>query len=162
METDRIEKNILLKTSLARAWHALSDSTEFGTWFGMRFTGPFAPGAVMRGVIVPTTVNAEVAKAQQPYEGIPFEITIEHMEPERLFSLRWHPGAVDPGIDYSLEPTSLVEFTLQEAAGGVLLTVIETGFDQIPLSRRAKAFASNDGGWTMAMTLIAEYVIREP
>ena len=162
METDRIEKSILLKTSLARAWRALSDSTEFGTWFGMSFTGPFAPGAIMRGVIVPTTMNAEVAKAQQPYEGIPFDITIEQMEPERLFSFRWHPGAVDPGIDYSLEPTTLVEFTLQEAGGGVLLTVIETGFDRIPLSRRAKAFASNEDGWSMAVTLIEEYVIREP
>jgi len=116
----------------------------------------------MRGVIVPTTMNAEVAKAQQPYEGIPFDITIEQMEPERLFSFRWHPGAVDPGIDYSLEPTTLVEFTLQEADGGVLLTVIETGFDRIPLSRRAKAFASNEDGWSMAVTLIEEYVIREP
>jgi uncharacterized protein YndB with AHSA1/START domain len=162
METDRIEKRILLKTSLTRAWRALSDSTEFGTWFGMRFTGSFTLGAVMHGVIVPTTMNAEVAKAQQAYEGIPFDITIEKMEPERLFSFRWHPGAVDPGIDYSLEPTTLVEFTLQEAEGGVLLTVVETGFDQIPLSRRAKAFASNEGGWSMAVTLIAEYVIREP
>lgn len=162
METDRIEKNILLKTSLARAWRALSDSTEFGTWFGMRFTGPFAPEAIMRGVIVPTTMNAEVATAQQAYEGIPFDITIEQIVPERLFSFRWHPGAVDSGVDYSLEPTTLVEFTLQEADGGVLLTVIETGFDQIPLARRAKAFASNEGGWTMAITLIAEYVIREP
>jgi uncharacterized protein YndB with AHSA1/START domain len=162
METDRIEKSILLKTSLARAWRALSDSTEFGTWFGMRFTGPFAPGATARGIIVPTTMNADVAKAQQAYEGIPFAITIERMEPERLFSFRWHPGAVDPGVDYSSEPTTLVEFTLQQTKGGVLLTVTETGFDQIPLSRRAKAFASNEGGWSVAVTLIEEYVVREP
>jgi uncharacterized protein YndB with AHSA1/START domain len=106
-------------------------------------------------------MNAEVAKAQQVYEGLLFDITIEEMVPERLFSFRWHPGAVDPGIDYSLEPTTLVEFTLQDADGGALLTVIETGFDRIPLSRRAKAFASNEGGWSMAVMLIAEYVIRE-
>jgi uncharacterized protein YndB with AHSA1/START domain len=162
MNTDRIEKSILLTTSLARAWRALSDSAEFGNWFGMRFTGPFAPAATMRGVIVPTTMNAEVAKAQQAYEGIPFELRIEQMEPERLFSFRWHPGAIDPGIDYSSEPNTLVEFILEEAEGGVLLTVTESGFDQIPLSRRAKAFAQNEGGWSMAVTLIAEYVIREP
>lgn len=162
MSTDRIEKGILLKTTLARAWRALSESREFGDWFGMRFTSPFAPGAVMRGVIVPTTMNAEVAKAQQAYEGLPFEITIDKMEPERLFSFRWHPGAIDPGVDYSVEPTTLVEFTLQEQENGVLLTVVESGFDQIPLSRRAKAFTANEGGWSMAVTLIAEYVIREP
>jgi uncharacterized protein YndB with AHSA1/START domain len=162
METDRIEKSVLLKTSLARAWRALSDSTEFGTWFGMRFTGPFAPGAIMHGVIVPTTMNPDVAEAQQAYDGMPFEIIIEQMEPEHLFSFRWHPGAVDPHIDYTLEPTTLVEFKLQQSDIGVFLIVIETGFDQIPLSRRAKAFTANEGGWSTAITLIAEYVIREP
>ncbi len=116
----------------------------------------------MHGIIVPTTMNAEVAEAQQAYDGMAFEIVIERMEPERLFSFRWHPGAIDPGIDYTLEPTTLVEFKLQETDGGVFITVIETGFDQIPLSRRAKAFAANDGGWSTAITLITEYVVREP
>ena len=97
MNADRIEKSILLRASRKRVWRALSDSTEFGSWFGMKFDGPFAPGASMRGVIVPTTVNAEVAKAQKEYEGMPFELTIEQMEPERLFSFRWHPFAVDRG-----------------------------------------------------------------
>src|SRR4029078_6671255 len=91
MNTDRIEKRILLRATKERVWRALSDSTEFGSWFGMKFEGPFAPGAFMRGVIVPTTVDAEVAKAQKPYEGMPVELTIEQMEPERLFSFRWHP-----------------------------------------------------------------------
>lgn len=156
--TDRIEKKILLRAPRARVWRALADSTEFGTWFGMRFNGPFQPGAVMRGVIVPTTVDAEVAKGQKSHEGLPFEITIEQMEPERLFSFRWHPGAVDPAVDYSVEPTTLVVFSLEEAPGGILLTLTESGFDRIPLERRAKAFASNESGWTMMMTVIEKYV----
>jgi uncharacterized protein YndB with AHSA1/START domain len=158
MNTDRIEKRIVLHAPLARVWRALSDSAEFGAWFGMRFTAPFAPGAVMRGVIVPTTVNAQVADAQKPYEGIPFNITIEQLEPERIFSFRWHPGAVEPGYDYSVEPTTLVVFTLEDTPDGVLLTVTETGFDQIPLERRLKAFTANEQGWTMVMTLIADYL----
>jgi uncharacterized protein YndB with AHSA1/START domain len=158
MSTDRIEKKILLRAPRARVWRALSDSTEFGQWFGMRFTGPFAPGAVMSGIIVPTTVNPEVAVHQKPYEGTPFDITIQQMEPERLFSFRWHPGAVDPNIDYSAEPTTLVEFTLDDAPEGVLLTVTETGFDRIALDRRLKAFNSNEQGWTMVVTLIRDYL----
>src|SRR5256885_14516538 len=118
MDTDRIEKKILLHAPLKRVWRALADSTEFGDWFGMRFDGPFAPGATMRGVIVPTSVNAEVANAQKPYEGIPFDLVIDRMEPERLFSFRWHPGAVDPEVDYSVEPTTLVVFTLETVADG--------------------------------------------
>src|SRR4030081_2346953 len=149
MNNDRIEKKILLRAARKRVWRALSDSTEFGSWFGMKFDGPFAPGASMRGVIVPTTVNAEVAKAQKEYEGMPFEITIEQMEPERLFSFRWHPFAVERGVDYSVEPTTLIVFALEEVPGGVMLTVTESGFDQIPLARRLKAVTANEKGWSM-------------
>jgi len=162
MPTDRIEKTILLRAPLKRVWRALSDSTEFGKWFGMRFNAPFAPGATMTAVIVPTTVNQEVAKMQKPYEGISFAIKIEQMQPERLFSFRWHPGAVEPGIDYASEPTTLVVFTLEKAPGGVQLTVTESGFDQIPLARRAKAFSANEGGWTLVIKLIEEYLAKNP
>jgi len=162
MNTDRIEKKVLLHAPRKRVWRALSDSTEFGTWFGVKFDGPFAPGASLRGVIVPTKVNAEVAKAQKPYEGKPFDITIEQMEPERLFSFRWHPFAVEPGVDYSAEPTTLVEFNLEEMPGGVMLTVTESGFDQIPLARRAKAFTANEQGWGMVVKLVEEYLVRTP
>jgi uncharacterized protein YndB with AHSA1/START domain len=162
MSTDRIEKKILLHAPRKRVWRALSDSTEFGTWFGVKFDGPFAPGASMRGAIVPTQVNAEVAKAQKPYEGLPFEITIEKMEPERLFSFRWHPFAIERGVDYSAEPTTLVVFALEEVPGGVMLTVTESGFDQIPLARRAKAFTANEQGWGMVVKLVEEYLASTP
>jgi len=160
MNTDVIEKKILLRTPRKRVWRALSDSTEFGSWFGMKFDGPFAPGASMRGTIVPTTVNAEVANAQKEYEGMPFEITIEQVEPERLFSFRWHPFAVERGVDYSAEPTTLVVFALEEVANGVILTVTESGFDRIPLARRAKAFTANEQGWSMVVKLIEEYLVH--
>ena len=162
MNTDRIEKKILLRAPRKRVWRALSDSTEFGTWFGMKFDGPFAPGAIMRATIVPTTVDAEVGKAQQPYEGMAFELTIEQMEPERLFSFRWHPYAVERGVDYSGEPTTLVVFALEEVANGVMLTVTESGFDRIPLARRAKAFTANEEGWGMVVKLIEEYLVHAP
>jgi uncharacterized protein YndB with AHSA1/START domain len=162
MNTDRIEKKTLLRAPLGRVWRALTDSTEFGTWFGVKFDGPFTPGARMRGVIVGTTVDAEVAKAQQAYRDKPFEITIEQMVSEKLFSFRWHPYGVEPGVDYSAEPTTLVVFALEEAPGGVTLTVTESGFDQIPLSRRAKAFTANEQGWSVQMRLIGEYLAHAP
>ncbi len=161
MTTDRIQKQILLHAPLHRVWRALTDSTEFGAWFGVKFDGPFQRG-FMRGVIVPTTMDPEVAKAQKPYEGKAFEITVEQMEPERLFSFRWHPYAVESGVDYSTEPTTLVSFTLEKVADGVLLTVSESGFDQIPLARRAKAFQANEQGWGMQVKLIEAYVVRTP
>jgi uncharacterized protein YndB with AHSA1/START domain len=160
MSTDRIEKKILLRAPRKRVWRALSDSTEFGTWFGMKFDGPFTPGARLRGTIVGTTVDADVAKAQKEYEGMPFEITVDRIEPERLFSFRWHPGAVERGVDYSHEPTTLIVFALEEVANGVMLTVTESGFDQIPLARRAKAFKANEQGWGMVVKLIEKYLAQ--
>jgi hypothetical protein len=75
-----------------------------------------------------------------------------------LFSFRWHPNAVERTVDYSGEPTTLIVFTLQEVVGGTQLTVVESGFDRIPLARRAKAFTANDGGWTAVMKLIERHL----
>jgi uncharacterized protein YndB with AHSA1/START domain len=158
MTPDRVQKKILLRAPRSRVWRALTDSAEFGSWFGVRFDAPFTPGSHLRGVIMPTTADLEVAKAQKPYEGMPFEITIAQMEPERLFSFRWHPFAVEPGVDYSAEPTTLVEFVLEDAEGGTMLTVTESGFDQIPLARRAQAFTANEQGWTMVVKLIEAHL----
>ena len=160
MNTDSIERKILLRAPQKRVWRAVSDSAEFGAWFGVKFEGPFVPGAHARGKIVGTTVDAEIAKAQKQFEATPFEITIDRIEPERLFSFRWHPNAVDPSLDYSQEPTTLVVFTLEEAPGGTMLTVTESGFDRIPLARRAKAFTANEQGWGAVVNLIERYVAQ--
>lgn len=158
--TNRIEKTILLRAPRDRVWHAISDSKQFGTWFGVEFDGPFVAGKHVTGRIVPTKVDPEVAKAQEPYSGMAFDCSIERIEPMRLFSFRWHPYAVDPGVDYSSEPTTLVLFELEEVAGGTKLTISESGFDRIPLERRAKAFASNEQGWTAQIKLIEKYLAR--
>jgi hypothetical protein len=65
---------------------------------------------------------------------------------------------VDRHVDYSAEPTTLVAFALEEVAGGVLLTVTESGFDRIPIARRAKAFTANEGGWGMMVKVLEEYL----
>jgi len=159
--TDRIETKILLRAPLKRVWRALSDSKEFGTWFGVKFDAPFKPGARITGKIVGTSVDAEVAKAQKQYEHVAFEITVDRIEPQRLFSFRWHPNATEPGVDYSEEPTTLIEFTLEEVSNGVMLTVTESGFDQIPLARRVKAFTANEQGWGMVLKLVEKYIAKE-
>jgi uncharacterized protein YndB with AHSA1/START domain len=144
---DRIEKQVQLKAPRARVWRALTDMQEFGTWFGVNLSGTVAPGAKLRG---PVTVKG--------YEHVIMEVTVETVEPEKLFSFRWHPYAIDPNMDYSSEPTTLVAFTLQDADGGTLLTVVESGFDRIPASRRAQAFEMNSGGWAAQMENITRHL----
>jgi uncharacterized protein YndB with AHSA1/START domain len=161
MSTDFIEKKILLRAPLQRVWRALADSSEFGSWFGMKFDGPFVAGRALTGTITTTTVDPEVAKAQKQHEGLRFEILVETLDPERLFSFRWHPHAVERNVDYSGEPMTLVAFELKQEKEGVLLTVTESGFDRIPLERRAQAFAANDGGWGMVVKLIEVYLAED-
>lgn len=157
-QSDRIEKKVLLRAPVDRVWRAVSDAAEFGSWFGVAFEGPFAAGMPIKGKIVPTKADPEVAKTQKPCEGKSFEITIDRIEPKRLFSFRWHPFAVDEKVDYSSEPTTLLVFELKEEDGGTLVTITESGFDHIPLARRAEAFRMNDGGWAAQATLIAKYL----
>ena len=147
MSTDRIEKTIVLGAKRSRVWRALTNAEEFGAWFGAKLQGRFTPGARVQG---PVTYPG--------YEHVTMDITVERVEPERLFSFRWHPDAVEPGVDYSGEPTTLVEFHLEEVAGGTELTVIESGFDRIPLARRAKAFRDNEAGWAEQVKNIERHV----
>ena len=157
---DIIEKHITLKAPLDRVWNAIADAEQFGIWFGVRFDGPFAAGQTMRGVIVPTAVNDEIAAHQKPYEGTPFEIRVDSVEPKTLFAFRWHPYAVDKNRDYSAEPMTLVTFSLAEGDDGVHLTITESGFENLSPQRRAEAFPMNDGGWQAQTRLIEAYLAR--
>src|SRR5680860_402292 len=134
--TDRIEREILLKAARSRVWRALSNAEEFGDWFGAALNGKiFAPGQRVQGQIT-----------YPGYEHLIFDVVIERMESEQLLSFRWHPYPVDP-VDYSNEPTTLVVFELKEVEGGTLLSVVESGFDSVPQSRRLEAFRENSSGW---------------
>ena len=158
MDSDRIEKKIVLKAPLERVWRAIGDSARFGTWFGAEIDGPFVAGKVAVGRIAPTEVDAEVARMQEPYRGLRWQVVVERIEPMTLFSFRWHPGAVDPKHDYSNEPMTLVTFELAEVEGGTSLTITESGFDQIPLDRRIAAIKGNDAGWAHQTRLIGKYL----
>ncbi len=147
MSTDRIEKTIVLRAPRARVWRALAHTDEFGSWFGMALEGAFTPGARLTGRIT-APGHARLTMA----------IAVERVDPERLLSYRWHPYAIEPDADYTHEPTTLVEFHLADVADGTRLTVVESGFDHIPLERRATAFRMNDQGWAEQLTHIARYV----
>ena len=155
--TDRIEKQVVLSATRERVWRALTRSAEFGTWFGMQLDGDFLPNTTVTGRMVPTQVDPDVAEKQKPFAGMPVELFIERVEPMRLFSFRWHPYPPDDG-DSSKVPTTLVTFELEDAEGGTLLRLSESGFDQIPIERRAEAFSGNEEGWQIQTRLIAQYL----
>lgn len=146
--TDRIERQIHIKAPRSKVWHVLADAESFGEWFGVALKGKhFAAGEPCSGNIT-----------YPGYEHLTWNVVVERIEPERLLSFRWHPYAVDPKVDYSQEPTTLVSFQLEETADGTLLRLVESGFDQIPVHRRLEAFRMNSGGWDAQMTNIDAYV----
>lgn len=146
--TDRIERKIVLKATRARVWQALTSIEEFNSWFRVKIPGTqFVAGRKFAGRV-----------AYPGYEHLMFEITIERSEPERLLSWRWHPAALDPKVDYSKEPTTLVEFQLQDAVGGTLLTVVESGIDNIPVARRLDVFRMNSQGWDTQVQNIEKHL----
>jgi len=145
--SDRIQRQVLLNASASRVWRALTDSAEFGQWFRVKLEQRFEPGLETRGHVT-----------YPGYEHLRFEVKVERMDAEHYFSFRWHPYAVDPAVDYSAEPTTLVEFRLEPAGEGTRLSVTESGFDQLPPERRSEAFRMNEGGWTVQCENIRRHV----
>ena len=145
--SDRIEKSIQLNAPVSRVWRAITDHNEFGQWFRVQLEAPFVPGHTARG------------KVTYPgYEHLVWQAVVQTIEPERYFSFTWHPYAIDPAVDYSGEQPTLVEFRLEPTSTGTLLRLTESGFDNLPASRRTEAFLRNDGGWTQQMKNVAAHV----
>jgi uncharacterized protein YndB with AHSA1/START domain len=146
--TDRIETRVEVNAPRSRVWRAVSTAREFATWFGIQLDGEFTAGATVRGRI---TIKGE---------PLTLDLGVERIEPEHYFSYRWHPYAIDPKVDYSNEPTTLVEFRLDEIADGkgTAVTIVESGFDRIPLARRAEAYRMNDKGWAGQTKKLVAYV----
>ncbi|HSY36640.1 MAG TPA: SRPBCC family protein [Acidobacteriaceae bacterium] len=151
MDSNVIEKSIELNAPVSRVWQALTDHRQFGEWFRVSIDAPFHPGQPSTGHIT-----------HPGYEHLQWEAVVQKLEPEHTFSFTWHPYAIDPAVDYSHEPPTLVEFTLSPTATGTLLRVVESGFENIPAARRSEAFLKNSGGWAAQMRNIEAYVAQHP
>lgn len=166
--TDRIEKRVTLRAPVSRVWRAIADVREFGRWFGFTLEGPFTPGRTMKGTFDGTLDEAAIVEHQKRMGLKPSRVklpagssvfcTVDRVEPERYFSIRWIPYGIDAEADPENEPTTLVEFILEPAPEGTLLTIVESGFDQVPAHRRARAFRMNEGGWAAQAENLRKHV----
>lgn len=158
--TDQIRKQIVIHAPQAKVWDALSNAEKFGTWFGARFDGPFESGRRLKMVIEPTQVAPEIAKEYEKYRGVEFDVWIDAIEPQDRFVFLWQSYAIDEGVDPEDAAKTTVEFLLSPSEEGTQLTVTESGFDQIPLDRRAQAFAGNEQGWNTQIELLKKFAER--
>jgi len=165
---DKIEKRVILRAPVARVWRAITDAQEFGRWFGVELNGPFVAGKTVVGTFDENLNEAAIVEYQKSRGLAPSKIkivesnavfcTVERIEPQRYFSFRWIPYGIDAEVDPNAEPTTLVEFRLEEVGGGTQLTIVESGFDRVPAHRRERAFRMNEGGWTAQAENIQKYV----
>lgn len=144
---DQIEKRIVLKAPVLKVWNALTDYRQFGEWFCVKVKKPFEQGQIAQGEL-----------NYPGYEQMAWEIAVQKIEPDQLFSFTWHPYAIDTKRDYSNEIPTLVTFKLKKMSEGTELSVIESGFNQLPDDRRLEAFQMNEEGWTEQMNNIKRYV----
>ncbi|MBC3349574.1 SRPBCC family protein [Pseudomonas sp. SWRI196] len=148
--SDRIERKILLKAPRSQVWRALANAEAFGQWFGVALEGRrFVAGERTQGQIT-----------YPGYEHLIWDVAVERVEPERVFSFRWHPYAIEPQVDYSQEPETRVQFELEDMDGGTLLKVVESGFNGIPQARRLKAFRMDSRGWDEQMANIEAFLAK--
>jgi uncharacterized protein YndB with AHSA1/START domain len=149
-ELSRIDRTIEIKAAPERVWRALTNSKELSAWFQVEIEGEISPDR-----------EVWMTSVHTGHAGQRFLVKVVEMTPPRRFVWQWHPGEVDPAIDYSREPRTTVTFTLEPTAVGTRLSVSETGFDEISLARRAKAHADNTQGWSEVLGWLQTYAETE-
>jgi uncharacterized protein YndB with AHSA1/START domain len=145
-ELTRIDRTIEIKAPPERVWRALTNAKELSTWFQMTIEGEIATGN-----------EVWMTSMSKGYAGVRFRVRFVEMTPPTRFVWQWHPGAVDPNVDYAKEPRTTVTFTLEPVEGGTRLSLTETGFNEVSLARRAKVFGDNNQGWTEVLVWLSNY-----
>jgi uncharacterized protein YndB with AHSA1/START domain len=165
---DTIEKQVILRAPVSRVWQAITNAKEFGRWFGIDLEGEFVVGKAITGTFSAALNEAAIHDYQRRLGLPPSKVklpdahsvfcTVECIEPEEYFSFRWIPYGLDADCDPETEPTTLVEFRLAKVAQGTFLTIVESGFERVPLHRRERAFRMNEGGWIAQAQTIQNYI----
>jgi uncharacterized protein YndB with AHSA1/START domain len=136
---DRIERTMELSHSPERVWQALTTPEGLGTWFGNSAEVDLRVG----GKIQLTWTSGDKAT-----------LTVERLEPPRVFGYTWSIYGLPEG-----DPRrTYVEFTLEPVGTGTTLTMVESGFAQLPNAEYEKAFSGNTDGWTHELGELVTYL----
>ena len=146
-EMTRIDRTVEIAAPPERVWRALTDPRELSAWFQVTIDGEIRAGN-----------EVWMTSTHKGYEGQRFAVEFVELTPPRRMVWRWHPGAVDPAVDYSREARTTVTFTLEVAGRGTRLSMAETGFDEITLARRAAVYKDNNQGWDEVLQQLRTHV----
>ena len=136
---DRIERTVELAHPPAKVWAALTTAEGLGTWFGNGATVDLRPGGAARLTWT---------------DGPTVDLRVERVEEPAVFGFTWHIYGLpedDPRRTY-------VEFTLEPVGAGTRLTVVESGFAQLPEDTHGKAYEGNIAGWASELGELVDYL----
>ncbi|KAA5837202.1 SRPBCC domain-containing protein [Saccharopolyspora hirsuta] len=125
---DRIERTVELAQPPETVWAALTTADGLSSWFGDAARIDLRPGGA-----------AEVSWTGERTA----ELRVERVEEPSVFGFTWQVDGMpedDPRRTY-------VEFTLEPNAGGTRLTVVESGFAQLPDDQYDATYRSHLEGW---------------
>jgi uncharacterized protein YndB with AHSA1/START domain len=136
---DRIERTVQLAHPPGKVWAALTTSEGLAAWFGDEAEIDLRPGGLAR---------------MSWNHGFTVEMRVERVEEPAVFGFTWQIFGLpedDPRRTY-------VEFTLEPAGAGTRLTMVETGFAQLPEDAHRKAYEGNAEGWASELGELADYL----
>lgn len=136
---DRIERTVELPHSPGKVWAALTTAEGLSSWFGTEAAIDPRPGG---------------AGWMTWDGGFRVEMRVERVEEPAVFGFTWQIHELpedDPRRTY-------VEFTLEPAGAGTRLTVVETGFAQLPPDVHGKTYDSHVQGWASELGELAGYL----
>lgn len=140
---DVIRVEVTIRASKDKVWEALTTREGWSAWFGEDITGDFHPGV------------------EQTFDfgkyGTALGLVVERVEGESI-AYKWHPGMKVAGETYLDDQKTTCRFTLQEVEGGTRLVMEESGFLNVPESRRKSAFADNSGGWESELSELVAWL----
>ena len=136
---DRIERTVEIAHPPATVWAALTTAEGLSAWFGNEATIDLRPGG---------------AASMKFGSGHVADMRVERVEEPTVFGYTWHIYGLPDG-----DPRrTYVEFTLEPAGAGTRLTVVESGFAQLPDDAYRTAYDCNTQGWASELSELVDYL----
>jgi uncharacterized protein YndB with AHSA1/START domain len=136
---DRIKRPVEIAHPPAKVWAALTTAEGLGAWLGKEATVDLRPGG-----------SAQVTGDS----GHIHELRVERVEEPTAFGFTWRIYGLPEG-----DPRrTYVEFTLEPAGAGTRLTVVESGFAQLPEDAHRTTHDGKARGWASKLDELADYL----
>jgi uncharacterized protein YndB with AHSA1/START domain len=149
VQTDRIERDVLIAAPVERVWTLITSAEHLGRWFGDA------------GAAIDLRPGGALELRWRDHGTV--HGRVEAVEPPHRFAYRWLLDSA-AGAQPTPANSTLTEFTLAAEGDGTRVAVVESGFDALDLEAAEKAarLAAHTSGWPLELGELAEYAAGIP